>query len=186
MSAWGVGPNQISGGPGWLASDRFEIAAKADRPVDDDAVLMLMLQNLLKERFHLVVHREKRTMAALILEATRGGAKVEKAAGGEPATNTTTSNARITIEARNTGMDLFARVLARQTELPVIDRTGPAGVFNFQLHWTPVRTSQPDKKAAEEPSLFTAIQEQLGLRLRSEQAPVEVLMIDHVEHPSEN
>jgi uncharacterized protein (TIGR03435 family) len=177
MGAYGVGPHQISGAPAWLDSDRFAISAKADRPTNDDAVLMLMLQDLLADRFKLVLHRESRTIAALVLEVARSGAKMEKAEPGEASNNTSTSNTGITIDSRHTDMDSFAKILARKTDLPVVNHTGLEGIFNFQLHWT---------EGAEGASLFTAIQEQLGLRLRSQKLPVEILVIDHIEKPSEN
>ena len=75
MGAFGVGPHQISGGPSWLESDRFEISAKSDQPINDDAVLMVMLQGLLAERFKLVFHRESRTTSAFVLEVAKNGPK---------------------------------------------------------------------------------------------------------------
>lgn len=189
MGAYGVGPHQIFGGPDWLESDRFEISAKADQPINDDDVLMVMLQSLLAERFKLTLHREIRTIPALVLDVAKNGPKLEKAEAGEAGTNTSNSNTGSMIDAHNTGMDLFAKVLARQVDLPVVNHTGLEGVFNFKLQWireiatsaTPPAGATPDG-----PSIFTAIQEQLGLRLHSEKAPVEILVIDHLERPSEN
>ena len=83
-------------------------------------------------------------------------------------------------------MDLFAAILARKLELPVINRTGLEGVFNFKLNWSLESAKPAESGTTEAPSLFTAIQEQLGLRLRSQKATVEMLVIDHVEKPSEN
>jgi uncharacterized protein (TIGR03435 family) len=186
MGAYSVGPHQISGGPDWLDSDRFEILAKADQPIDDDAALMVMLQSLLAERFKLVLHQESKTITALVLEVAKNGPKLEKAAAGEASTNTSTDKTSVTIDAQNTDMDLFAQILARRTELPVVNHTELAGIFNFKLHWTPESAKPADGAAMEGPSLFTAIQEQLGLRLRSQKAPVEALVIDHVEKPSGN
>jgi uncharacterized protein (TIGR03435 family) len=186
MGAYGVGPHQVSGGPDWLGSDRFEISAKADQPIDDDAVLMVMLQDLLAERFKLVFHRETRTTRALVLEVARNGPKLEKAQAGEAGTNTSSSNTGLSIDAHNTDMDLFAKVLAREMDLPVVNHTGLEGVFNFKLHWTLDKARPADGGATEGASIFTAIQEQLGLRLRAEKASVEILVIDRVEKPSEN
>ena len=73
IGAYGIGPHQVSGGPDWLESDRFDISAKADQPVDDDAALMLMLRDLLADRFKLALHRETRIMQALVLEVTKNG-----------------------------------------------------------------------------------------------------------------
>jgi uncharacterized protein (TIGR03435 family) len=185
MGAYAVGPHQIFGGPDWLDSDRFEISAKADQPVDDDAALMLMLRDLLAERFKLVVHQETKTVPAYVLEVARNGPKLEKAPGGEGVTNSTTNNTGITIDARNTNMDAFARILARSVDLPVVNHTALEGVFNVKVTWTPERAAARGA-LMEGPSLFTALQEQLGLRLRSEKAPVPVLVIDRLEKPSEN
>ena len=182
MGAYGLGPHQLFGGPDWLDADRFDILAKADRPVDDDAVLMGMLRQLLAERFKLVVRRETRVMPAFVLETLKSGPKMERAQDGESGTNTSSSNARLSIQAHHTGMDGFARVLARETQAPVVNRTGLDGLFNFQLHWR--RDGAAD--GADEPSLFTALQEQLGLRLRAEKTAVEVLVIESVAKPSEN
>ena len=186
MGAWGVGPNQISGGPAWLDSDRFEIAARAGQPVEDEIVLNTMLQNLLAERFKLVVHRETRAVQALVLEAAKTGPRLEKTEAGEASTN----SSRGRIDARKSTMDHFADVLSRQMDLPVIDQTGLESVFNLKLEWTPESLKPAGPGAAgpmtEQPSIFTAIQEQLGLRLRSQKTPVEMLVIDHAERPSEN
>src|SRR5437016_2348312 len=92
MGAYGIGPHQISGGPDWLDSDRFEISAKADRPIDEDAVLMVMLQGLLAERFKLVFHRETKIMPAFVLEVAKNGPKLEKAETGEAGTSTSGNN----------------------------------------------------------------------------------------------
>jgi uncharacterized protein (TIGR03435 family) len=186
MGAYGVGPHQVFGGPDWLESDRFEITAKADKPIDDDAVFMLMLQDLLADRFKLVFHRETRTIRALVLEVTKNGPKLEKAEAGEAGTNTTSSNIGLSIDAHNTDMDLFAKVLAREIDLPVVNHTGLQGVFNFKLRWTPDKAMASDNRATEGASIFTAIQDQLGLRLRADKAPVEILVIDRVEKPSAN
>jgi len=185
IGAYGVGPNQIFGGPPWLNSDRFEISAKADQPVNDDAALMVMLQDLLAERFQLVLHRETRSIPALVLEVAKTGPKLERATGGAAATNTSTGSAGVTIEARSADLNSFVRILSRHTDLPVVNKAKLEGTFNFKLHWT-LDNFRPVGPSTDAPSLFTAIQEQLGLRLRVEKAPVEVLVIDHAEPPSEN
>jgi uncharacterized protein (TIGR03435 family) len=186
MGAYNVGPHEISGGPNWLDSDRYEILAKAGQPIQDDAVLMVMLQGLLAARFHLVLHRETRTIPAFVLEVAKNGPKLEKAAAGEARTNTSTSNTGVMIEALHTDLDAFARILARRVDLPVVNQTGLDGAFNIKLSWTPDSARPRDAGAMEGASIFTAIQEQLGLRLRSQKAPVEILVIDHAEKPSEN
>jgi len=181
IGAYGVGPHQILGGPYWLDSDRFEILAKADEPIDDDTALMVMLRDVLADRFKLVIHRETKTIPALVMELAKNGPKFEKSSGGEAVTNTSGNQYGVSIDARNTDMDAFAAILARSMDLPVVNRTGLQGVFNIKLQWM-----SENAKRTEGPSIFTAIQEQLGLRLRSEKTPVEILVIDHAEKPSEN
>jgi uncharacterized protein (TIGR03435 family) len=179
MGAYHMGRNQIIGGPDWLDADRFEIVAKSDQPTDGDAELMAMLQTLMAERFKLALHRETRTMQAYAIEVIKNGPKLEKADGGEGITE----SGRGRLDARNTTMEHLAEILSRQMDLPVVNRTGLDGVFNLKLQWTPESArSSPDAG----PSIFTAIQEQLGLRLRAQKAPLEVLVIDHAERPLAN
>jgi len=184
MGAYAVGPSQISGGPDWLESDRFEITAKAEQPVGDH-ILMTMLQTLLAERFKLALHRETKPIQAYVLEIGKNGPKLEKGDGH----GAKTDNGRGRIVATNATMDRFAEILSRQMDLPVVNHTGLDGSFNLKLQWTPesVRTAAPvDGPGVDGPSIFTAIQEQLGLRLHAQKVPVEVLVIDHVEKPSAN
>jgi uncharacterized protein (TIGR03435 family) len=180
VGAFHAGPGQIVGGPGWIDSDRFHIDAKAAAPPEDDAVLDAMMKALLAERFHLTLHRETRNLQALVLEVAKNGPKLEEAPGGEAVTDG--SHGRLTL--KNTTMDGLAERLARVTELPVVNRTAIDGVFNMKLVWTP-EGDNPNGPGSP-PSLFTAIQEQLGLRLQSQKAPVSVLVIDHAEKPAEN
>ena len=182
MGAYGVGPNQITGGPDWLDSDRFDIAAKAEQPVGD-RILMTMLQTLLAERFKLTLHRESKPIEAYILEVAKNGPKLEKGDGKGSSTNSSRGN----IVAANATMDRLAEILSRQMDLPVINHTGLEGDFKLKLQWTPESaTATKSTDPAEGPSIFTAIQEQLGLRMHAQKVPVEVLVIDHVEKPSEN
>ena len=187
MGAYGLGPNQILGGPEWLDSDRYEIIAKADQPVNDDAVLMAMLQTLLAERFKLAIHRETKTVQAFVLEVAKNGPKMAKAEDREA----TTRNGRGLIDARTITMNRLAEVLSRQMDRPVVNQTGLEGAFDLKLEWTPesarpVRVGADGAPTESGLSIFTAIQQQLGLRLRSEKAQVEMLVIDHAEKPSEN
>jgi uncharacterized protein (TIGR03435 family) len=184
MGAYAVGPNQIVGGPDWLDLDRFEITAKAEEPVGDTA-LMTMLQTLLAERFKLALHRESKPTDVYVLERANKEPKLEKGDGK----GATTNNGRGNIVAKNASMDRFAETLSRQMDRPVVNQTGLPGVFNLTLQWTP-DTARParteDGARIEGPSVFTAIQEQLGLRLRAQKVPVEVLVIDSAQRPSEN
>ena len=99
VGAYGIGPQQIAGGPDWLDSRRFQIMAKAAQPESGDAALMVMLQGLLADRFHLVLHRESRLMPAYVLEVARNGPKLEKADAGSAATNTSTNQSGVVLDA---------------------------------------------------------------------------------------
>jgi len=176
MGAYGVGQNEILGGPDWLDQDQFDIQAKAEVSAGDEA-LMKMLQTLLADRFKLAVHRENKTIQAYALEIAKKGPKMEKSEPGE----SRTSNGLGLIEARSTTMAGLAQRLGRQLDRPVVDRTGLQGGFNFKLEWTP-EGAQP----VDGPTIFVAIQQQLGLKLDPQKAPVEVLVIDHAEKPTEN
>ena len=186
MRAYFVGPKEISGGPQWIDSDRFDIDAKAEQPVDDDEVLMAMLRTLLAERFNLAIHRETKSIETYVLEAAKGGPKLEKA---DSSTSSTTNSSRGRIDARATTMKHFAEGLSRQMDFPVIDETGLDGAYNLKLTWTreidqvvnPGQISTMDSGQ----SVFTALQ-QLGLRLRARKYIVNVMLVDHVELPSEN
>ena len=180
LGAYGIRPHQIIGGPDWLDADTFDIVAKAEEPVGDE-VLSKMMQTLLADRFKLAFHRETRTMQAFVLEASRNAPKIEKAEGGE----WKAVSRRGGLDAENTSMNQFAELLSRQMDLPVVNLTGIEGVFNLKLKWTPEGAAAAQQVDAP-PTIFTAIQEQLGLRLRSQKTPIEVLIIDHAEKPGEN
>jgi uncharacterized protein (TIGR03435 family) len=178
MGAYNIGPNQIIGGPDWMGTDRFDIVAKAEQRAGDQE-LMIMLQSLMAERFKLAIHRETRPMQVYVMEVAKPG-KLEKDEGG----TSTANNGHGSIDARNTSMDRFAEVLSRQADLPVLNRTGLDGVYKIDLKWSMDPSRGPS--SPEAPSLYTAIQEQLGLRLRAQKMPLEVLVIDHAERPTEN
>ncbi|HEY3739046.1 MAG TPA: TIGR03435 family protein [Bryobacteraceae bacterium] len=183
MGAYGVGPNEVIGGPEWISSERFEILATTDPPVGDDATMMVMLRGLLEERFKLGLHRESRNLQAFVLEVAKGGPKLEKSDGGSARTDTRSSDSMVSIYARNADVESFARILARRMELPVINRTGLAGQYNFKVEWMPEKAM---RSGGDGVSIFTALQEQLALRLRATRTKVEVLVIDHAERPSAN
>jgi uncharacterized protein (TIGR03435 family) len=187
IGAYSVGPHQVVGGPDWVYTDRWDIMGKSDQPIGDDAILNQMLQRLLADRFKLTMHRESKVLPAYVLEVDKKGPKMVQAEGGDSDTNTSTSNTgRVRINAKNTDMNLFAEVLARKMDLPVVNQTGLAGIFNFKLQWTLDSAPPSDRQTADNVSIYTALEEQLGLRLRAAKAPVEVLVIDHAEKPGEN
>ena len=187
--AYEIPQKQILEGPGWMESTRFDIQAKSDAETDarlrslssdrSNALKRRMVQALLEDRFAMKLHREVRTLPAYDLVVAKGGSKlkISHANGRGGSTGRTYFNGgRLT-------MDLIAEQLSQITGRIVVDRTGLAGRYDLKLQWT------PDDAVATEgspPSLFTAIEEQLGLQLKAAKEPVPVLVIDHVEPPSPN
>ena len=188
---------QIVGGPAWIEDARFDIVAVPDREIvfdnRDTDPMPRMLQMFLEERFQLKVHRETKEMPVYALLIARNGMKLQtaKEADGK---NWGFNNGPNGLTATNAPMSIFADVLSDQVGRTVINRTGLNEYFNFTLKWVPT----PPAAAAQDPnlpsrptgpdgpSIFTALQEQLGLRLESERGPVEVIVIDSVERPTEN
>lgn len=186
IGAYGIGPHQILGGPDWMNSTRFDIEAKGDPTIDTDDALMEMLQRLLADRFGLKLHREARPMRAYSLEVAKNGLKIKPGAAGEAVTNTSSSNISKSLEAEHMSLDLLAKVLARETALPVVNNTGLNGVYTFTLRWTPDNARQPDSKTDDFGALPDAVREQLGLQLRVATIPVESLVIEYVTMPTDN
>ncbi len=197
--------SRILGGPDWLRQDidQFEIQAKIEdseyaamqkmTPAQQHERVALMEQSLLADRFRLKVHFETREMPVYALAVAKGGAKLR------PAKNEVSS--RISTLTTGQGREMTAiAVTLEQLALsplltgaaggrPVVDQTGLKGTFDFTLSWTPeplAVSAAAQELGADGPSLFTAIREQLGLLLVASKAPVEVIVIDHIEQPSAN
>ena len=178
MRAYHVGQTQIAGGPDWLDTATFDIEARAATAIEDDNALTAMLQPLLADRFKLVLHHESRSTEAYVLEVAKNGPRLSRTEPGEANTN----SRRGSIQAQHSSMDHLAEVLGRFLDRPILNRTELDGVYNLNLQWT------PDTSPADTPdrvSIFTAVQEQLGLRLRAEKI-VDTLVIDRAERPEPN
>lgn len=176
---------QVSGGPKWLDSDRFDIEARSAGPADEPQ-LELMLQTLLADRFQLVVHRETKLLSGYALVVAKGGLKVHSEEG--KGSNSNSNRGRITAE--RVSMDKLAEILSRTLGSLVVNKTEANGAFSFQLEWTPdsgTAAAPPDGAPPDVgPSLFTVLQERLGVKLEAQKLPTEVLVIDKAEKPSEN
>jgi uncharacterized protein (TIGR03435 family) len=194
--AWQIQDKQIAGGPGWMATERWDIEAKPDTPgLPSNAQVREMLQKLLAERFALKAHEEKREMAAYVLTVGKDGPKLTKSADPLGMTGFTMGPLGV-MHAGSASMEALAHILQSGIlDRPVLDETGLSGQWDFTLKWAPdetqfvgmpVRVPSPGDEANALPPLFTAIQEQLGLKLAAEKADVPVVVIDHVEHPSVN
>jgi uncharacterized protein (TIGR03435 family) len=198
--------SQVVGGPGWIKADRFDITAKiGGQPTDfsngPPAQLLDMVRTLLADRFMLRTRRETRRLPVydLVLEdgATRGP-RLQPADGTCVATPAGPSESRPScgftraapgrLTARGMTLDVFAGALSARAEVErvVRNRTGLLEKFDLDLEYTPGLAAPGDPAADSRPTLFTAIREQLGLRLQPATGPVEVIVIEHVERPSED
>jgi uncharacterized protein (TIGR03435 family) len=181
--AFRVQDSQISGGPGWLDSDRYDLEAKTGSPgkLRTDEIGPLM-QNLLAERFNLKFHHEKREMNVLALVVAKSGPKFKSKADGETTgMDTSGGSGESHMTATATTMELLAGYVGNRMNRIVVDQTGLSDSYDFKLDWA--RDGASDSRL---PSLTTALGEQLGLGLQSRKAPVEVLVIDSLERPSAN
>jgi uncharacterized protein (TIGR03435 family) len=182
-NAYGLQDFQIAGGPGWVDSDRFDIIAKAEREPANMAERRLMMQALLAERFSLVAHHETRELAVYDLVLARpdgklgAGLRHVDCAVVQTCGSTTVNNT--VLKARGPTIPDFAQTLSAIVTRIVIDKTGLAGAFDIDLTW-----SRDQATDTSQPSIFTALQEQLGLKLEPSRGPVEVLVIDRVEPPT--
>lgn len=175
---------QISGGPTWLGSDNYDIVATTGTPVDLNNIKVLepYLQSLLADRFHLKYHRETRRLPVYSLVAAKNGPKLTKHTGTEGAGTDSEGNAeKVNFTGTKLSMTDFAGFLSRDMDRPVIDKTGIKGEFDLKLEW-----ARDEATETTLPSIFTALQEQLGLKLDSGKGPVDILVVDSVEKPSEN
>jgi uncharacterized protein (TIGR03435 family) len=205
--AYGIDHSRISGGPPWVSSDHYEVIAMLPRDTPADRI-PLLLQTLLSERFKLSVRRESRMTRIYALVPAKGGPKLKRSEpedspspGGPPML----SSAPLTMRAdgamgiccgkarlNRVSVGRFAVLLSAETDRPVRDETGIQGQYDISLDWTPdVAAPQPGRDTVEAPSptgssIYTAVQEQLGLRLEPRNVPLEYLVIEHVEKPDAN
>jgi uncharacterized protein (TIGR03435 family) len=212
--AYGVRETQVFAGPTWINSERYDIEAKIEESrVKEAAKLphprrgeqnLLMMQKLLEERFKLKVNRETKELPIYALVVGKDGPKFSETK--DPLPSPVSDNAQLPIRQQKTTWDDgklvmmgasvgdLVELLSRHVGREVFDETGLKGTYDFTLQWTteaqaPVfgddsgKAPSPD---SSEPSIFTTIQEQLGLKLQSQKGPVKVVVVEHIEKPSEN
>jgi uncharacterized protein (TIGR03435 family) len=209
-AAYNLNPRAISGGPAWIESDHYDILAKAPgdvRPNLDEQ--MAMLRKLLADRFKLTFHREQKEMSIYALTVAKGGSKVtgSKVTGsklkesamspddspvGPPPLIFVVTPPAVRLPGRYATMAELASVFQRgMLDRPVVDQTGLLGRYDFDLEFTPDESQfggvlgRPPSDAPL-PGLFAALQQQLGLKLEATKGPVDVLVVDRAERPSEN
>jgi uncharacterized protein (TIGR03435 family) len=183
LYAFGARDSQLIGGPDWLTKDKFDVEAVTGTSDDlDRTTLQPLLQSMFADRFKLKFHRENRELPVYSLVVAKGGPKLTAHSGeGQPLTGVHSRSGKKVVNARKTTMKRLAEVLSEQADRFVIDNTGLEGEYDFSLAWTDLTAVD-----SEDPSLFTAIQEQLGLKLEPAKGPVQVTVIDSIGRPSEN
>jgi len=186
--AYQIDVGQVYGGPTWVDTDGFDINAKIPDELTQNRTpeqLPEMVRGLLADRFKLVIHREDRSVSGFSLVVTKKGSKMEPAEAGDTNSSMSTNNKHMV--ARNVTMGALARRLSQETGKLVVDKTELKGGFNFEWEWAPERLgSEPDAGADGRPSIFTALQERLGLKLEAGKVPVAAVVIDRAERPEGN
>jgi uncharacterized protein (TIGR03435 family) len=189
--AYGVQDSQISGGPNWAGTDLFEVIAKAEGDATP-AQIKLMLQTLLTDRFKLVLRHETKEVPVYHLVVAKNGPRLKESS---QKSGSISGRGPGQVEGQKASMAMLVKLLTFQLGQTVEDQTDLKGNYDFKLSWMPDELQQgrpggPDSAAnpvdPSGASIFTAIQEQLGLKLEASKSLVEVLVIDHAERPTEN
>lgn len=186
--------NQIEGLPSWAQSEPYDIEAKVDAKTAESWKDLSykerwkreqpMMQLVLADRCQLKVHRQTRQLPVYDLVIAKGGLKMKEAAPNE-ADSESMSGSKMTAHAQTT--DSLVLAFSGSVGRMIVDKTGLAGKkFDFELTWAPDDRHGGDEAADAGPSLFTALEEQLGLKLVPAKGPVEVVVVDHIEKPSPN
>ncbi len=213
FSAYEIQPSQLSGGPGWINTARFDINAKVEdslvekfktlKPEEGREQRKLLLQSLLAERFNLKVSRATKELPIYALVVAKSGIKFPESkldVKGSSMNSHSQGGGPVTLESKGVTMASLAENLSRQVDRTVLDRTGLAGRYDFTLQYSRdenqgamFRASDSGSGAASAPppdsagpTIFTALQEQLGLKLEATKGPVDILVIDHIDMPTED
>lgn len=195
--AYDLHPKQLVSAPEWVENDKYDITALPDIAGQPNIKqLKSMVKKLLKDRFKLAFHQEKKELSVYALTVGKTGPNLTKSDGDPNGLPGLGMRALGALTVRNATLENFVHLLQSTVlDRPVVDQTGLAGRFDFTLNWTPdesqfgglgVKIPTPSDAANAPPGLFTAIPEQLGLKLDATKAPVDVIVIDHVEKASEN
>ena len=195
--AYRVKPDQIVGGPAWLDTELYDMEAKAEKPSNADE-LHVMLMNMLVDRLQLKFHHDKKEMKMYALTVDKDGQKLTPHDPQNPhdqwIDQVNEKFLHLKLHATSVPMEYVAFRLATLMDLPVVDLTGLKGNYDFDLTYTrdlPVGFPEGAKINGEDPdtsgpNIFQALKQQLGLELKSQKGPVELIVIDHVDKPSAN
>jgi uncharacterized protein (TIGR03435 family) len=181
FSAYRLKLYQLEGGPKWMHTQRFHVDAKLPAGVPRDQ-MPLMMQAMLAERFQLEFHRVTKLLPVYNLVVAKGGPKLQPANADDLARSRSTQDDR-QIKGWGQPVSSLAQMLINVIGVPVIDQTGLEGKYTFILEFAPQTGAREDELL---PSIFTVLQKRLGLRLESAKRPVEMLVVDRAERPSEN
>ncbi len=183
--AYGVQDSQISG-PDWLQNEHYDITAKADEPVADEK-MKLMMRALLADRFALSFHRQNKELRSYVMTVAKGGAKLHES---PPDAKPFRENSAVGTVVKGTTIKEFGDFMAGPLQAPVVDMTGMPGRYDFVLDFTrylPVGESVMKMDFDNSTGIIiSALKGELGLELQSRKEEVEVLVIDRVERPSDN
>ncbi len=196
--AYNVQAKQLIGLPPWAETDKYDIDAKPDgQGAPSDKQWKSMIQKMVAERYKLTFHTDKKELSVYVLSVAKGGPKLTKSEGDPNGLPGLFFRGKLgDLGVRNANMADFTGLMQSAVlDKPVINQTALTGRFDFSLLWTPddsqfqgmgVKITPPTDNANAPPNLYTAIQEQIGLKLEATKAPADVMVIDHVEKPSEN
>jgi uncharacterized protein (TIGR03435 family) len=189
VAAYGLQAQQVQGGPDWFRSDKYDMDGTPDVPGQPSLKQMqAMLKKLLADRFGLTFHWDKKEMGVYAITVPKAGHKMTKSLGdpnGLPNQNGSgDANGRVD-KYSNVTMGQLALILQFFLDRPVVDESGLQGRYDFVLKWTPNDRTVTDAATAY-PGIFTAMEEEVGLKLEAKRAPTQVLVVDKVERPSEN
>lgn len=188
LISYGVEKSQLAGEPNWVKTERWDVDGVSDvEGTPGLPQLQQMMRKILAERYGLKLHHEQREMPVYALTVAKGGPKLvpnTSDPNGLMDQQNNMSNGRDVEALKNTSMAELALILQFRVDRPVVDQTGLKGRYDFNLQWTTDEASAPAPDAP--PGLFTAIREQIGLRLEPAKAPADVLVIDQVERPGAN
>jgi uncharacterized protein (TIGR03435 family) len=191
--SYGIHIRQIADGPSWFATERYYIEGVPDIAGEPNLKqFRSMMQKLLADRFGLQVHTERRELSVYALTVGKSGPKMTKSAGNPDGPPNDDVSRSAWMEETDTTMAEFSKALQFVLDKPVVDQTGLTGRWDFRFQWTPDESQfggmvpPPSNNPNSPPGMFTAIQEQIGLKLESVKALAEMLVVDHVTKPSPN
>lgn len=194
--AYGIHVKQIYGGPAWFGTEKYFVNGVPDIAGEPSLTqFRSIVRKLLADRFQFKTHMDKRELPVYVLTVAKGGPKMTRSLGNPNGPPNDEFSIAAWMKETNTTMGEFSKAMMYVLDKPVVDQTGLEGRWDFVVKWTPdvsqftaigARIPPPGDNPNALPGLFTAIQEQIGLKLEAVKAPADVLVVDHAERPSAN